>query len=66
MISLRTREGMNLERIEKLWGSKERARIERQLKNFPAGSLVFLDHTTVSLTDEGMLMADGMARDLFV
>jgi oxygen-independent coproporphyrinogen-3 oxidase len=66
MISLRTREGMNLERIEKLWGSKERARIERQLKNFPPGSLVFLDHTTVSLTDEGMLMADGMARDLFV
>jgi oxygen-independent coproporphyrinogen III oxidase len=65
MISLRTSEGMNLERIEQGWGTKERARIERQLKNFPAGNLT-LHLSSISLTDEGMLMADGMARDLFV
>jgi oxygen-independent coproporphyrinogen-3 oxidase len=65
MISLRTSEGMNLERIEQVWGTKERDRIERLLKNFPAGNFVLPDPSTVSLTDEGMLMADGMARDLF-
>lgn len=61
MISLRTMEGMNLEKV----GDRERERIERLLTFYVNDGLVIVQHNTARLTDEGMLMADGIASRLF-
>src|SRR5205085_11523782 len=65
MISLRTSEGMNLQLIEKKWGSNESNRIKNQLLPFIQEGLLILDQSTATLTDEGMLRADGMAAEMF-
>jgi oxygen-independent coproporphyrinogen-3 oxidase len=66
MISLRTMEGLDLERIEKEFGPSERNRIQQDLQKFVNSGLVRLHHSMAQLTEEGMLMADGIAADLFV
>lgn len=65
MISLRTMEGMDLHTIEKEFGVDERKRIEQQLQKFINNNLTRLHNNVVQLTDEGMLLADGIASDLF-
>lgn len=65
MISLRTAEGIDLERIEKDWGKDERKRLERKVMKFYNNGFVKLDSTCIQLTDEGMLRADGIASELF-
>jgi oxygen-independent coproporphyrinogen-3 oxidase len=66
MISLRTMEGLDLERIEKEFGPAERSRIKQELEKFVNSGLVRLHLSRAQLTNEGMLMADGIAADLFV
>jgi oxygen-independent coproporphyrinogen-3 oxidase len=66
MISLRTKEGMDLERIEKHWGSVHRKRVEQQLPGFEKRGLIRNVDSIVQLTDRGMLLADGLSADLFV
>jgi len=66
MISLRTREGIDLVKIENNWGEKERRRIERDLAKYTRTGLVTIKNAHAQLSDEGMLRADGIAADLFV
>jgi oxygen-independent coproporphyrinogen-3 oxidase len=65
MISLRTMEGLNLELIESKFGKDKRERIEKQLKKFIENDLIIIDKPYARLTDQGMLVADGIASDLF-
>jgi oxygen-independent coproporphyrinogen III oxidase len=65
MISLRTMEGMDLNKLEKSFGDAERKRIEKQLQKFIATDFVQLNHSIAQLTNEGMLKADGIASELF-
>lgn len=65
MISLRTLEGLNLDLLEQKWGAAQRKRIEKDLTNFINSRLVVLQNSHARITDEGMLMADGIAAELF-
>ncbi|GAA4744644.1 radical SAM family heme chaperone HemW [Flavisolibacter ginsenosidimutans] len=66
MISLRTMEGIDLNKIQTTWGENERKRIENDLKRYVSNGLVKINNAHAQLTDEGMLRADGIASDLFV
>ncbi len=66
MISLRTMEGIDLNKIANVWGEKERLRIEKDLQKFVGTGLVRINNGFAQLTGEGMLRADGIASDLFV
>ena len=65
MISLRTMEGIDLEKIENGWGENERQRLEKDLTKYITNGLVRMNEHRAQLTDEGMLRADGIAADLF-
>lgn len=65
MISLRTLEGLNLDLLEQKWGAARRQRIEKDLANFINSKLVVTNGPYASITDQGMLMADGIAAELF-
>jgi len=66
MIALRTKEGIDLDKMQASWGEKERKRIERDLTKYIHAGLLQLHNNHAQLTDEGMLRADGIAADLFV
>jgi oxygen-independent coproporphyrinogen III oxidase len=66
MISLRTKEGIDLDKMQMQWGEKERKRIEKDLTKYLHSGLLTFNHHHACLTDEGMLRADGIAADLFV
>lgn len=65
MISLRTIEGMDLKKLEAEWGSSVKENAEEQIDQFRKRNLLKLIDSHVCLTDEGMLMADGIASELF-
>jgi oxygen-independent coproporphyrinogen-3 oxidase len=65
MISLRTMEGIDLNKLEKEFGTKERVRIEKQIQKYTGTGLINLNNSSAQLTDEGMLRADGIASELF-
>jgi oxygen-independent coproporphyrinogen-3 oxidase len=66
MISLRTREGMDLDFIEKKWGADKVTVINKQLQTYFRNGLLSQNGSIVQLTDEGFLKADGIAGNLFV
>ena len=66
MISLRTIEGLDLNKIENNRSESERKRIEKGLAKYIQNGLIKMDGHYAQLTDEGMLRADGIASDLFV
>jgi oxygen-independent coproporphyrinogen-3 oxidase len=66
MISLRTKEGLDLEIVQQNWGNEARLKSEKQLEKFIYQNLVRMNSSFAQLTDEGMLRADGIASDLFV
>ena len=66
MISLRTKEGMNLETLTQQWGQEALSSMQKKLTAFRNNNLLVQTDTQIQLTDEGMLMADGIAADLFV
>jgi oxygen-independent coproporphyrinogen-3 oxidase len=66
MISLRTTEGIDLNKIEATWGKEEKLRVENGLKKYVSHNLIKLQNNQARLTDEGMLRADGIAADLFI
>jgi oxygen-independent coproporphyrinogen III oxidase len=66
MISLRTMEGIDLNKIADNWGEKERNRLEKGFAKYINSGLVQMNNQHAQLTDEGMLRADGIAADLFV
>ena len=65
MISLRTREGLDLVAFNEHWGNDERKRIESRIGKYIKAGLAISENAFVKLTDEGMLRADGIAADLF-
>jgi oxygen-independent coproporphyrinogen-3 oxidase len=65
MISLRTKEGLDLEIVQQNWGNEARLKSEKQLEKFIYQNLVRMNSSFAQLTDEGMLRADGIASDLF-
>lgn len=66
MISLRTSEGIDLNKIATVWGEEEQLRIQIGLKKYITQNLIRLQNNHAQLTDEGMLRADGIAANLFV
>jgi oxygen-independent coproporphyrinogen-3 oxidase len=66
MISLRTMEGMDLGLIKKRWGSDKVAQMNKRLSLFEDSNLLTKKESNVTLTEEGMLLADGIAADLFI
>lgn len=66
MISLRTREGIDMNRIKEGWGENEKQRLQKDLSKYIRSGLVTVEDDHAQLTDEGMLRADGIAADLFV
>lgn len=66
MISLRTKEGLNLKTVAERWGADAANAIEKGVKPFTAQGYLFCERHFVQLTDEGMLRADGIASELFV
>ena len=65
MISLRTMEGMDLEKIKSCWGKEKADVIQKKLSAFENNKLLVRNGSRVQLTEEGMLRADGIAADLF-
>jgi oxygen-independent coproporphyrinogen III oxidase len=65
MISLRTMEGLDLEKVGNNWGLDESKRIQLGLQKFASSGLVRFQNSIAQLTDEGMLRADGIASELF-
>ena len=65
MISLRTMEGLNLQRVEQQWGAQKKEAIEKGAQKHAAHNLIRQQNNTLQLTESGMLMADGIAADLF-
>jgi oxygen-independent coproporphyrinogen-3 oxidase len=65
MISLRTAEGLDLNRVEITWGESEKLRITKDIQKYLKKKQVVLSDNKVRLTNEGMLVADGIAANLF-
>lgn len=65
MISLRTMEGLDLNKVQDRWGSNKTLAIEKGLKRYINSNLITQNAKIAQLTDEGMLMADGIAAALF-
>lgn len=62
MTSLRTSEGLNLDKVEKMEGDKLVAKVKKYLDH----GLMRCEKNFLILTKEGKLLADGIAADLFV
>jgi oxygen-independent coproporphyrinogen III oxidase len=65
MISLRTMEGMDLERLARNWGKEKAVIVEEKLKPYADNGLINRNESNISLTEKGMLLADGIAAELF-
>jgi oxygen-independent coproporphyrinogen-3 oxidase len=65
MISLRTKEGIDLNKLEREFGLDEKIRIQKQAQKFINHKLAAVENCTIRLTNDGMLMADGIASELF-
>ena len=65
MISLRTKEGMDLSKVRALWGERKVSQLQKDVLEYKNRGLVIQNNGHLTLTDEGMLMADGIAANLF-
>jgi oxygen-independent coproporphyrinogen III oxidase len=65
MISLRTMQGLDLDAVEIKYGKAEQQRLISSIPKFINSRLVTFANNKICLTDEGMLMADGIASELF-
>jgi oxygen-independent coproporphyrinogen-3 oxidase len=66
MISLRTTEGIDLQRLELEFGGSARSAILASLQPYLLNDKCILNGDRIILTREGKLFADGIAADLFV
>jgi oxygen-independent coproporphyrinogen-3 oxidase len=65
MISLRTAEGINLNRLELNWGSEEKDRVIKETTHFINNGVMIREEEQLKLTESGMPLADGIASQLF-
>ncbi len=65
MTSLRTTEGINLEKIYAEYGNQYAEKIVTQSSKWQEGKKIIIENSTLKLTREGKLFADGIAADLF-
>lgn len=61
MISLRTMEGLDLDKLDE----PRRATVLQRSKKYREGEMLFVENNFLRLTRKGKLMADGIAADLF-
>jgi oxygen-independent coproporphyrinogen-3 oxidase len=66
MISLRTKEGLDLAKVASVFGEQVKENLKLGAQKFVNSRLLVQQNSLLQLTDEGMLMADGIAADLFV
>lgn len=66
MISLRTKEGLNLKTVQERWGIDAADVIRKGIVPFTTSGFLTCSDDWIELTDEGMLRADGIAAKLFV
>jgi oxygen-independent coproporphyrinogen III oxidase len=66
MISLRTMEGLDMDHVLKNFGDKEADRIMALAKKYSNAGKLIAGNNRLVLTNEGKLLADGIAADLFV
>jgi oxygen-independent coproporphyrinogen-3 oxidase len=66
MISLRTAEGIDLNRLEKQFGEQARSNVLASLQPYLQSNRCLIAEEKIILTKEGKLFADGIAADLFV
>lgn len=65
MTSLRTIEGLSLSKVEKKWGKDATGKIRKQAMQFIAHEKMFEHENNLILTNEGKLLADGIAASFF-
>ncbi|HUQ97375.1 MAG TPA: hypothetical protein VM010_06895, partial [Chitinophagaceae bacterium] len=65
MIQLRTRDGLDLTALEATWGFEKVDRIVKQSRRYLESNLLQQHNQNLQLTNEGMLLADGIAAHLF-
>ena len=58
-------EGLNLDYLENSWGIHNKSRIEKACLGYLKRGLLVIKNQNLVLTQEGMLMADAVAADLF-
>jgi oxygen-independent coproporphyrinogen III oxidase len=66
MISLRTMEGLSLQKFEKLSDEKSRIALLKAADKYINSGLLKNEDSQLTLTAEGKLLADGIAADLFL
>ena len=66
MISLRTMEGLNLKSVKEKFGGEAADKIFSESKKFLTSGAMQLKDERLVLTNEGKLLADGIAADLFL
>jgi oxygen-independent coproporphyrinogen-3 oxidase len=66
MISLRTIEGIDLDRLSRQFSSSDTARVLELSEKYARQGKIKIDQGRIRLTPEGRLFADGIAADLFV
>src|SRR6185503_16390120 len=64
MISLRTMEGLDLDRVAAQWGAEKAQTLHTNAEHYIRGQKVLLHTRKLVLTREGRLLADGIAADL--
>jgi oxygen-independent coproporphyrinogen-3 oxidase len=65
MIALRTKEGLDLQRVEEAWGFEKVQQVEKKAARYVETGLLLRQKNQLQLTNDGMLLADGIAAHLF-
>jgi len=66
MTSLRTCWGCDVEHVSKCFGTKYRSYFEKNIRPYVTDGRIVNKNSHFTLTEEGMLFADGIAAELFV
>jgi oxygen-independent coproporphyrinogen-3 oxidase len=65
MIALRTKQGLDLRHVETAWGFEKVSIISKKATRYVENTLLRETDSHLQLTNEGMLLADGIAAHLF-
>lgn len=65
MIALRTTEGLNVAHVKAIWGFEKVELILKKATRYLESNLLHQNKDNLQLTSDGMLMADGIAANLF-